>query len=181
MWQSLNPCGPLPSHVIWTEKTGCFNLWTTNFYLWSFNRLGFATWWTMMLFTSPLKYNAHVAMNTKRTQVRLLLFFNPFHILLVHGTKSAQFICWDMFVYSCWYFLYVYSVCIKCFYMNKGLIGRVFTNGPGDQGSIPSQVIPKTQKIVLDTSLLNTQHYKVHKWSNTGKRVAPYPTLQCSS
>ena len=37
----------------------------------------------------------------------------------------------------------------------------VFTNGLGDLGSIPSQVIPKTQKMVLDASLLNTQHYKV--------------------
>ena len=31
----------------------------------------------------------------------------------------------------------------------------------GDQGSIPSQVIAKTQKIVLDNALLNTQYYKV--------------------
>ena len=38
---------------------------------------------------------------------------------------------------------------------------RVFTNGPGDLGSIPGRVIPKTQKIVHDASLLNTQHYKV--------------------
>ena len=37
----------------------------------------------------------------------------------------------------------------------------VFTNGPGDLGSIPSPVIPKTQKMVLDASLFNTQHYKV--------------------
>ena len=34
-------------------------------------------------------------------------------------------------------------------------------NGSEDQGSIPGWVIPKTQKMVLDTSLLNTQHYKV--------------------
>ena len=37
-------------------------------------------------------------------------------------------------------------------------------NGPGDQASIPGWVIPKTQKKkkkVLDTSLLNLQHYKV--------------------
>ena len=34
-------------------------------------------------------------------------------------------------------------------------------NGPGDLGSIPGRVIPKTLKMVLDTSLLNTQHYKV--------------------
>ena len=38
-----------------------------------------------------------------------------------------------------------------------GLVGRVFTNGPGDLGSIQGHVIPKTLKMVLDTSLLNTQ------------------------
>ena len=38
-----------------------------------------------------------------------------------------------------------------------GLVGRVFANGPGDLGSIPDRVIPKTFKMVLDTSLLNTQ------------------------
>ena len=42
-----------------------------------------------------------------------------------------------------------------------GLVSRVFTDGPGDRGSIPGQVIPKTQKTLLDASLLNTQHYKV--------------------
>ena len=38
---------------------------------------------------------------------------------------------------------------------------RVFANGPGDLGSIPSQVIPKTQKIVVGASLLKSQNYKV--------------------
>ena len=42
-----------------------------------------------------------------------------------------------------------------------GLMGRVFANGPGDLGSIPGRVIPKILKMVLDTSLLNTQQYKV--------------------
>ena len=32
---------------------------------------------------------------------------------------------------------------------------RVFANGPGDLGAIPGTVIPKTLKLVLDTSLLN--------------------------
>ena len=40
-------------------------------------------------------------------------------------------------------------------------MGRVFVNGPGDWGLIPGRVIPKTQKMVFDASLLNTQHYKV--------------------
>ena len=43
-----------------------------------------------------------------------------------------------------------------------GLVGRVFINGPGDLGSIPGHVIPKTLKMVLDTALLNTQQYKVY-------------------
>ena len=40
-------------------------------------------------------------------------------------------------------------------------MSRVFTNGPGDRGSISGRVIRNTQKIVLDAALLNTQHYKV--------------------
>ena len=41
------------------------------------------------------------------------------------------------------------------------MVFRVFANGPGELGSIPGRVIPKNQKMVLDGSLLNTQHYKV--------------------
>ena len=53
---------------------------------------------------------------------------------------------------------------LNAFYILHFYIGpavRVFANGPGDLGSIPGRVIPKTLKMVLDTSLLNTQHYKV--------------------
>ena len=38
---------------------------------------------------------------------------------------------------------------------------RAFAIGSGDLGSIPGRVIPKTQKMILDASLLNTQQYKV--------------------
>ena len=58
-------------------------------------------------------------------------------------------------------------------------MSRVFANGPGDRGSIAGRVIPKTQKIVLDATLLNTQQYKARikvKWSNPGNRVAPSST-----
>ena len=40
-------------------------------------------------------------------------------------------------------------------------MSSVFANGPGDRGSIQGRVISKTQKMVLDATLLNTQHYKV--------------------
>ena len=46
--------------------------------------------------------------------------------------------------------------------INIVLEGRVFPNGPEDQDSIPGHVILKTLKTVRDTSLLNTQQYKVH-------------------
>ena len=38
----------------------------------------------------------------------------------------------------------------------------MLANGPGDLVSIPDHVIPKSFKMGLDTSLLNTQQYKVH-------------------
>ena len=53
---------------------------------------------------------------------------------------------------------------------------RVFANGPEDLGSILSRAIPKTQKMVLDAILLNTQ-----QWRNSGKGVAPSYTPRCSS
>ena len=65
-----------------------------------------------------------------------------------------------------------------------GLGGRVFAHGSGDLGSIPGRVIPKTLKMALDTSLLNTQQYKVRikvKWNNSRKGVAPSPTPWWSS
>ncbi len=60
-----------------------------------------------------------------------------------------------------------------------GLGVRVFANGLGDLGSIPGRVIPKTQKLVLDATLLNTEQCKVKikgKVEQSRKRssVLPY-------
>ena len=41
-----------------------------------------------------------------------------------------------------------------------GLMSRVLANDLEDWFSISGRVIPKTQKMVLDAALLNTQHYK---------------------
>ena len=65
-------------------------------------------------------------------------------------------------------------------YVNQliGLVGRVFANCPGDLGSISGRVIRKTLKMVLDTSLLNTQHYKVSikgKVEQSRKRSSALP------
>ena len=55
---------------------------------------------------------------------------------------------------------------------------RMFANGPGDRGLILSRFLPKTQKIVLDVSLLSTQYYTeriMSKRNHPEKRVAPSP------
>ena len=52
-------------------------------------------------------------------------------------------------------------VCVCVYKALNGPAVRVFANGSGDLGSIPGRVIPKTLKMELDTTLLNTQHYKV--------------------
>ena len=41
------------------------------------------------------------------------------------------------------------------------LMVSVFAYDLGDLGSIPGRIIPKTQNMVLDASLLDTQQYKV--------------------
>ena len=63
-------------------------------------------------------------------------------------------------------------------------MGRVFANGPGDLGLIPGGVIPKTLKMVLDTSLLDTQQYKVGikgKVEESREKSSVPATPQCSS
>ena len=63
-------------------------------------------------------------------------------------------------------------------------MSRVFANGPGDRGSILGRVIPKTQKMVLDAALLNTQHYKLSikgKVEQSKEGVAPSLTPWGSS
>ena len=59
-------------------------------------------------------------------------------------------------------------------------MGRLFANGPGDLGSIPGCVIPKTLKMVLDTALLNTRQYKVRikgKVEQLRERSSAFPYI----
>ena len=54
-------------------------------------------------------------------------------------------------------------VCVIRNYINKfaGQWWNYLFYAPGDLGSIPGRVILKTLKMVFDTSLLNTQQYKL--------------------
>ena len=67
-------------------------------------------------------------------------------------------------------------------WFGTGLVGRVFTNGSLGRGSILGRVITKTFKMVLDTSLLNTQPYKVRikgkvKQSRERSSALPYTSM----
>ena len=46
-------------------------------------------------------------------------------------------------------------------FIGNHIVGSVSANGPKDLVLISGHVIPKTLKMVLDTSLLNTQQYEV--------------------
>ena len=61
-------------------------------------------------------------------------------------------------------------------------MSRVFVNSQGDWGSVPGRVIPKTQKIVPNVSLLNTQDCKVRiktkvEQSKELSRAFPYTSV----
>ena len=75
-------------------------------------------------------------------------------------------------------YIYIYI------YIYTYIMVRVFANGPRDLCSIPGRVIPKTQKMVLDATMLNTQHYKVRikgKVEQSRERSSAPPIPWCSS
>ena len=88
---------------------------------------------------------------------------------LTNSTHTHTHIYTYIYIY-----IYIYKECISID------MCRLFVNTSADRDSTPSRVIPKTPKMVLDISLLNTQHYisltkgRV-KWGNSGKVVALSP------
>ena len=118
---------------------------------------------------------------------KLLLLENLKSIILITislryavATGLQLHTCIRIYIYIYILYIYIYIYIVP----DIGLAVRVFANGPGDLGSIPGRVIPKTQKMVLDASLLNTQHYKVRikgKVEQSWEGVAPSPTPWCSS
>ena len=74
-----------------------------------------------------------------------------------------------------------YYLTFSAFFQLFGLVSRAFANDPGDRGSIPSRVIPKTLKMVLDTSMLNTQKYKVRNKSKVEQSRKRSGTLPYTS
>ena len=75
------------------------------------------------------------------------------------------------FSFTIYIYIYIYSI-----------FGTECSLCTGRPGSIPGRVIPKTLKMVLDTSLLNTQQYKVRikgkmKQSRERSSTLPYNSV----
>ena len=65
---------------------------------------------------------------------------------------------WELFWTHLYFLFFTFTLNISYIYIYIYIYNW---NSPGDLGSIPGRVIPKTLKMILDTSLLNTQQYKV--------------------
>ena len=88
---------------------------------------------------------------------------------------------------ECLHNLFINVWIFEMYYCNSDnrlidLVGRVFANGPGDLGSIPGHVIPKTLKMVIDVSVLNTHQYKVRikgkvRQSRERSSALPYTSM----
>ena len=78
-----------------------------------------------------------------------------------------------MTIYNIYIYIYIYI-----YIERERERERERVNGPGDLCSIPGRVMSKTQKIVPDASLLNTQHYKVRvkcKVEQSRERSSAHP------
>ena len=76
-------------------------------------------------------------------------------------------------------YIYIY---IYIYEPDFGLVVRVFSNGPGDLGSIPGRLILKTKKMMPPCLTLSILRYGSRvKRSNPEKGVASSPTPWSSS
>ena len=99
--------------------------------------------------------------------------------LICHKTKKPN--------QTIYIYIYIYIIITSYFltFIFSDVIGmkvRVFANGPGQLGSIPGRVRPKTQKMVLDVLTHSILRYGWRvKLSNPRKGVAHSSTPWCSS
>ena len=92
-----------------------------------------------------------------RTKLRILTFYCNNLVLMTTYFSQKYLTYKDLLTYELWTVLFLPMFPLP----DIGVMVRVFAYGPVNLGSIPGRVIPKTQKMVSDASLLNTQHYKV--------------------
>ena len=105
------------------------------------------------------------------------MFLKLWLVVIIATEQKMWLVDWFYSISTLVDMLYVMSV-----YRAIDLMSRVFANGPRDRGSIPGRVMPKTQKMVLDATLLNTQYYKIRiegkvEQSRERSNALPYTSM----
>ena len=94
------------------------------------------------------------------TYIFVTVFFPPFLSTftdITHHIHTLSLSLSSVSSLSVYIHMYIYNIHKSAHWH----MGRVFTNGPGGRGLIPGRVKQKTQKMVLDASLLNTQYDRI--------------------
>ena len=107
-----------------------------------------STWviYSLLFNTSILLLSLSLSHSHTHTRARSLLY------VIIFSCSNTLLIIFSLFMFS--------NSFLHPLKLNTDVSGLV------DRVSIPSRVLPKTQKMVLDASLLNTHHYKVRIKSN---------------
>ena len=158
--------------VIFRSFSSLVRSWYLYHVLLSFILFCFLPWQQSPLFGGFSLFVLTITIPVHQVEILLYVFIAKLLLLLL--------LLFDFQIYLC--FL---TLLHRVFTLDEeriSLEGRVFANGPGDPCSILCRVIPKTFKMVLDTSLLNTQQYKVRvrgkveqSWEKSS--VLPYTSL----
>ena len=119
------------------------------------------------------KARGHIGRNVVEITIKIAIVQKPFMMknsLNCHNVNCSNFFTFssDSFI-ELFIYLFIYSMLLFA-----SLIGKYLEYL--DRGSILGQVISKTQKMVLDTALRNTQYYKVRIKGNPGNGVATFCT-----
>ena len=116
-------------------------------------------------FRYPIQYECQTARQNPGKYIYIYIYNSPMNSLYVTSLKTPEPVCSHI---TKWPQAIIFntnnSVQLQSFVhpqLNGFKVGRVFVNDPGDLGSIPGRIIPKTLKMVFDTSGLNTQQCKV--------------------
>ena len=142
------------SILFFTAKTSCcfFEIYSSFVLLKSF---------VPHLFFLSLQHSLSVELFFPRAIWRLLSFLpHKFHCSWgrYSACKIKFILVWDLVTIEKLIFQWTKILYYKLAFFS---VIWVFANGPGDIDSIPGHVVPKTFKMLLDASLLNTQQYKV--------------------
>ena len=112
--------------------------------------------------SSPVYKNSEF--NTWGVLFRRICRTLPHHSSVINSSKKGACVYTSLYHYK--QITHVSSLAVHSFswiilFLFMIAFVGTFTEDLGDWGSIPGWVIPKTQKMILDVSLLNSQHYKV--------------------